>query len=528
MNSNTLRQGAGSAGSRPVRTKAGLVRWLAAGVAVTAGLAGGETAVRLENVAINPARILVVVPGNVARNAEDGLVDSSTAISQAIAALKAPSVVASAVKHLALQNDPASAGSAREGVLANALRITREADAPVIAISADLPDETLAVNLSNYLSGTLLEAPHAEQAAPAAPVDTKAQAALAAFEQGEGARIAPHRDEIAANEVAMRDLDATVSATRKHLDEVGKARVSEVVAGKFPPDLATPRLESLLSDYAAQKAEYEGLTLKLGPLHPQLKAAVTELEASKASIATEIASITLTARQTLQTLVAKQSTLKTALTDQKAELASLEDRHAYLKAQLKALPVIDQSADAPVASAPPVRYRLISPATLAAPNAQGTLTDRMAGALLGLLAGAVILFSGRVARPNDPATARTEPKIAAKSAPRSILDQIVELEEMWPETGRKNMMPQASNDEPRQYEMRHARQAVTAMNALRAQAQQAAREASSATASQAANAASQASLEQVLADMQRLRTKVQWYAAEQQRQHRLSGSGRRG
>ena len=534
MNSYTRRQEGGLAGREAVRKKAGLGRWLAAGLAVTAGLAGGEAAVRFENVSISPARILVVVPGTMTRSAADGVTDAGPAIAQAIAALKTPAVIASAAKHLALQSGTETTKNNRAGLLADALRITREADAPVIAISADLPDQALAVDLSNYLSRILLDVPSAGQPVIASPVDNKAQAALNSFALGDGAKITSQRDEIAGSEAAIRYMDATIAGTRKRLDEVGKARVSDVLAGRFPTDLATPQLESLLSNYAAKKADYEGLTLKLGPLHPQLKAAVTELEATKASIASEVTSITMTARQTLQTLVTKQATLKATLAAQKAELASLEDRQAYLKAQLKPMPVSGEVASGPTANgptangqgapSPQARYRLISPATVAVPDVEGTLINRVAAALLGLLIGAVILFGGRTSRSRTHVIARTEPKMAAKPAPRSILDQIAELEKMWPETGRKNAMPQATNDEPLQHEMRHARQAVTAMSALRAQAQQAANP----DFDRDPSATSQASLEQVLADMQKLRAKVQWYAAEQERQLRLSGGVRRG
>lgn len=541
MNSYSRRQDGRLAARKPVRRKAGLVRWLAASLAVAAGLAGGEAAVRFENAAINPARILVVVPGTVTSGEANGIVDPASAIAQAIATLRAPSAIASAVKQLALQNDAEFARINSESSLANALRITREADAPVISISADLPDQTLAVALSNNLSHILLDAPSVEQPVKTLAADDKAQAALSSFEESDGATINPRREEIAGSEAAIRDLDLSVAATRKRLDEAGKVRVSDVLAGKFPPDLSTPRLESLLSSYASEKADYEGLALKLGPLHPQLKAAVTELEATKASITSEVSSITLAARQTLQTLVAKQATLNGALTAQKAELASLEDRRAYLKAQLKPMPVADdltngKVANAQAALAPQVRYRLVSPATIAVPDVEGALINHVAGGLLGLLVGAIILFGGRAPSASRHVVARAEPRMTAKPAPRSILDQISELEKMWPETGRKNAMPLATNDEPVQQEMRHARQAVMAMNILRAQAQDAAKHASSPVSSpasnqmsnRAANAASEASLERVLADMQKLRAKVQWYAAEQERQQRLSGGGRRG
>lgn len=103
----------------------------------------------------------------------------------------------------------------------------------------------------------------------------------------------------------------------------------------------------------------------------------------------------------------------------------------------------------------------------------------------------------------------------AAVVPRGILEQIDMLERMWPETGRQNSMPEGSNDEPEQVELKPAREILVRMAELRYDARQAIEQ------------PSEAALEDVLTDMQSLRDQVRWITAEQlRRRRRVNSFGR--
>lgn len=167
------------------------------------------------------------------------------------------------------------------------------------------------------------------------------------------------------------------------------------------------------------------------------------------------------------------------------------------------------TAQAPANAAPadaPIRFSLVSKARVI-PAAPVLLYQAEVVILSILLAAAVIALG--VARELRSRSQPVElPVTPARIVPRGILEQIDMLERMWPETGRQNAMPEGSNDEPEQVELKPARDIVTRMAELRLDARKVILQ------------PSEEALEDVLTDMQSLRDQVRWITAEQLRRRR--------
>lgn len=162
---------------------------------------------------------------------------------------------------------------------------------------------------------------------------------------------------------------------------------------------------------------------------------------------------------------------------------------------------------------PPARFMLVAKSRVI--PAASVLLYQIEALVLSLLLAVSVLALGvarelrkvnvQVATPAKPATV----------VPRGILEQIDMLERMWPETGRQNSMPEGSNDEPEQVELKPAREIVVRMAELRQDARQAIEQ------------PSEDAFEDVLTDMQSLRDQVRWITAEQlRRRRRVNSFGR--
>lgn len=175
---------------------------------------------------------------------------------------------------------------------------------------------------------------------------------------------------------------------------------------------------------------------------------------------------------------------------------------------------VQPSAQATPNAAAPLRFTLVAKARVI--PAASVLIYQLEAMFLSLLLAAAVIALG-VARALRVVTSKPVELTSRQAAvvPRGILEQIDMLERMWPETGRQNTLPEGSNDEPEQVELKPARDIVTRMAELRLDARK------------AIQAPSENALEEVLTDMQSLRDQVRWITAEQLRRRRkVNGFGR--
>lgn len=169
---------------------------------------------------------------------------------------------------------------------------------------------------------------------------------------------------------------------------------------------------------------------------------------------------------------------------------------------------------APPAAAPGsesvIRFSLVSKARVI-PGAS-VLIYQAEAIILSLLMAAAVIALG-LARELREKAQPVELPMKPAPVPRGILEQIDMLERMWPETtGRHNVMPEGSNDEPEQAELQPARNIVVRMAELRQDARR------------VIETPSEEALEDVLTDMQSLRDQVRWITAEQLRRRRKVNS----
>ena len=168
-------------------------------------------------------------------------------------------------------------------------------------------------------------------------------------------------------------------------------------------------------------------------------------------------------------------------------------------------PSAQSNSNAPAVAAP-LRFTLVAKSRVI-PAASVLLYQVELVILSLLLAGAVIAL-GIARELRGKSQPMETPVMPAAVVPRGILEQIDMLERMWPETGRHNTMPEGSNDEPEQVELKPARDIVVRMAELRLDARKAIQQ------------PSEEALEDVLTDMQSLRDQVRWITAEQLRRRR--------
>lgn len=157
-------------------------------------------------------------------------------------------------------------------------------------------------------------------------------------------------------------------------------------------------------------------------------------------------------------------------------------------------------------AAAPIRFTLVAKARVV--PAASVLIYQLEAVVLSLLLAAAVIALGVAGRLRAASKPVKIPVTPAAVVPRGILEQIDMLERMWPETGRQNAMPEGSNDEPEQVELKPARDIVVRMAELRIDAGKAIRK------------PSEEALEDVLTDMQSLRDQVRWITAEQLRRRR--------
>ncbi len=173
---------------------------------------------------------------------------------------------------------------------------------------------------------------------------------------------------------------------------------------------------------------------------------------------------------------------------------------------------VQPPANATAADAP-IRFSLVAKARVI--PAASVLLYQVEAVILSLLMAASVIALGAARELRSRSQPIDIPARPAPVVPRGILEQIDMLERMWPETGRQNAMPEGSNDEPEQVELKPARNIVVRMAELRLDAHKAIQE------------PSEEALEDVLTDMQSLRDQVRWITAEQlRRRRRVNSFGR--
>lgn len=397
----------------------------------------------------------------------------------------------------------------------SALTIEQEGSAPVVSISADMEDGAFAEMAVNYFANQLtkpevrdpglVDAHHALQ-------DTfdKAKAELAAYQAGpanaqselEQGAITPQEQA-----AALANLKQAAELARERAADAEKLTIQAVLAGTVPEDIATERLKSFVEQYAQANAEFEALSGKLGPKHPQFLATQTSVNAIRQRIGLEIGRIVKGARAELQHAAAAELAAEKQVATQDAQRQENQGELARLQGAVHAAQanLVDFDQSAP--PLPPARFRLISPAT----SVESGLTDSMFYVLGGIGAGllaAIIALVMPLSRsaPVYHQVLPFEPASPVEKTPRrvnkpGILEQLDMLEASWPETGRGQKIPVAVNDEAAQPIEPDVRELALRLAALRRRAEK------------AAQAGSQQAMESALSDMRRLRRKVGILAA---------------
>lgn len=396
---------------------------------------------------------------------------------------------------------------------ADLISVKPEHEAPVLDITTTLEDPAVAQETVNYFADILIAAKQAVPGADGARralLETlhEAKAELAAFEvdgSGEPA------ETLRLDDADPAQLQETAEAARERALAASKLSLNAVLTGKASPDVMSPTLLGLVEQYMQAKAEVEALSDKLGPLHPQFVAAKTYLAASERRITDEIARIVKAARAEIQSAAAAQmkadksnSELATLNTEREARRADLQ---AAVDAAQANLDVFDRSLE----PLPPARFRMISPATrIEMPYMQSDLIIA-ASLALGLIAALIVFVRAAPQRPTEQTIRnrfKAEPPMTVATEElwdTDILDAVDLIHRDRDEDDWQHRMPRPANDEEVQTYSPEVRALAMRLAALRKRAEA------------AAEAESQPSIEEALAEMRRLRSKVQVLAKARNR-----------
>ncbi len=202
------------------------------------------------------------------------------------------------------------------------------------------------------------------------------------------------------NEVS--DIRSRLEDARHKGDLLNKATAASALAGQFPAELASARLDTLLQDYSLVKLDLSQMSLKLGPRHPDFLAATKRADDIKASIGNEVTRIAKSVKKGLDDLTAAEKLVTRQAAEQAEPVqpaagdqlpllqkAVEEARSAYAAALLEPSPQAENTQF----------IRTVSRAVPAVQPLAAPLADMLLPAGFGGLVGMVILGLVRTLRP---------------------------------------------------------------------------------------------------------------------------------
>jgi uncharacterized protein involved in exopolysaccharide biosynthesis len=236
---------------------------------------------------------------------------------------------------------------------------------------------------------------------------------------------------------------------------IGGVTPDRAVEGGLPEEVASSLLNQLRTQYSSLKQSVDALSAKLGPRHPQLQAAESQLESARREIAAEIRRVSSAiqvdlrrAVQTEQDLAAGLATLKARRSDAGDEIVKLRElereaaarRAVYEAFLLRARETGEQS------NISTANIRMISraePALKAAGTSRKIVAigGTAAGFGLGILVAALsVVLSGQKIRkaldsrilPQRPAPVRTPPATPDRQPPRPTRGRREDIDETDP------------------------------------------------------------------------------------------------
>ncbi|MCO6187095.1 hypothetical protein [Rhizobium sp. L1K21] len=462
---------------------------LASGVFAFFAAAAGVLTLALPNEISYQARILAVMPqpeeleGSVSASMEE-------VISYARTLLTADATRASAKTKF---------GDDRTDLIS----VTLEHASPVIDIATSLQDPAAAQETVNYFADVLTTAKQAEPGADGArhaleQTLDEAKAALAAFDE-EAPGALPEALRLEDSDPAQ--LRETAEAAHERALAASKLSLNAVLTGKVSQEVMTPTLTALVDQYMQAKADVEVLSDKLGPLHPQFVAAKTYLAAAERRITDEIARIVKTARAETQSAAAEQMQAEKSSSQQASQKAEYDARRADLQAAVDAAQANLEAFDRSLAPVPPARFRMISPATRIETPYVRTDLIILGGLALGFVSALLVFARTRRHMPVENQFRdhfKAEPPVAvnAMNFDMAVDDTVDVLTTRRFENDWRYEARCAANDEEVQTFSPEVRALAMRLAALRKRAEE------------VAEAESQPSIEEALAEMRRIRSKV--------------------
>ncbi len=114
-------------------------------------------------------------------------------------------------------------------------------------------------------------------------------------------------------------------------DSAKALTVDGVLSDGLPEEINSNALNALRAQYTTAKQRYDGLQVKLGPMHPDLQQAGTESASLRTSIETEIKRIRFAIQTDLRRAVQTEQALASRLAEMKAKLAKSGDAVVQLR-----------------------------------------------------------------------------------------------------------------------------------------------------------------------------------------------------
>lgn len=353
--------------------------------------------------------------------------------------------------------------------LAGAVGVSREGSSSVVAVSAASGDPRKAALIANTIAELFVESAGRQPGNATARLDemraavVDAESAVEAYRAENELIDAQGRpitdDEIARLGEQLSSAQARTVELNARAASAREADVDSIVTGSLPEQFSAPALADLRTHYAAARQQFDRLSTRLGPRHPERLAAEAEVEGARQQIAAELRRVASALQIELRRAVEQEQEFASRLARMKVRQGDIGDDMVRLRelerdAQLKraAYERAAQAAQAAsgAAAAASVISRAEPPLQAAGPS---VAAFSLAGGLAGLLAG--LGFGGWRRRDEpedaaeaDPAAARTE---AAPNDPGK------EAEAMYPYSpyGQQPAPEQAAPAQPSAYPSAH-------------------------------------------------------------------------
>lgn len=352
------------------------LRYVIAATTVLGGLAGAYIAINTPKLYYSSATIVVdprnykVIENDL--NPDVFLSEAALAIVDSqVSLMRSPRVLEKVAANLKLANDPEFNGSARRGLgsflgmltsgnvedyegsalkyLAEHMSAERSPKTFVVNVGAYSEDPQKAALIANAIVDVYLEEQSANRSDTAkrtsGELGSRLDSLKAQVEEAEkkveayksennlvGAqgRLIEDEEILRVNDqlTAARSTTITLNARAQ---SAKAATVEAVASGGLPEEVASSGLTALRSQYVAAKQRRDGLSAKLGPMHPDLKQADNELSSLAGAINAEIGRIRTSLQTDLKRAVETEQQLAARLAQLKARQSGSGEAQVELR-----------------------------------------------------------------------------------------------------------------------------------------------------------------------------------------------------